>query len=104
MVKNPPANAGDARDLGSVLGREDPPEYEMATHSSILAWKIQWTEEPSGLQSMGSQRIEHAHTYFIIKISLNIFTHSLVNEPLSCFQFRAITNKAAVNICIQVVV
>ena len=38
------------------LGREDPLEEEMATHSSILAWKIPWTEEPGGLQSMGSQR------------------------------------------------
>ena len=38
------------------LGREDPLEKEMATHSSILAWKIPWTEEPGGLQSMGSQR------------------------------------------------
>ena len=36
-------------------GQEDPLEKEMATHSSILAWRIQWTEEPSGLQSMGSQ-------------------------------------------------
>ena len=85
-------------------GQEDPLEYEMATHSSILAWKIQWTEESSGLQSMGSQRVEHAHTYFIIKMSLNIFTHPLVNEHLSCFQFRAITNKGTVNICVKVVV
>ena len=38
------------------LGQEDPVEKEMATHSSILAWKIPWTEEPGGLQSMGSQR------------------------------------------------
>ena len=38
------------------LGREDPLEKEMATHSSILAWKIPWTEEPGGLQSMGSQK------------------------------------------------
>ena len=37
------------------LGQEDPLEVEMATHSSILAWEIPWTEEPSGLQSMGSQ-------------------------------------------------
>ena len=39
------------------LGREDPLEEEMATHSSIVAWKIQWTEQPGGLQSMGSQRV-----------------------------------------------
>ena len=41
------------------LGQEDPLEKEMATHSSTLAWKILWTEEPSGLQSMGSQRVRH---------------------------------------------
>ena len=41
------------------LGREDPLEKEMATHSSTLAWKIPWAEEPGGLQSMGSQRVGH---------------------------------------------
>ena len=41
------------------LGREDPLEKEMATHSSILAWRIPWMEEPGGLQSMGSQRMGH---------------------------------------------
>ena len=41
------------------LGWEEPLEEEMATYSSILAWKIPWTEEPGGLQSMGSQRVRH---------------------------------------------
>ena len=41
------------------LSQEDPLEEEMATHSSILAWGIPWTEEPGGLQSMGSQRVGH---------------------------------------------
>ena len=41
------------------LGREDPLEKEMATHSSTLAWKIPWTEEPGRLQSMGLQRVGH---------------------------------------------
>ena len=41
------------------LGREDPPEKEMAIHSSTIAWKIPWTEEPGRLQSMGSQRVGH---------------------------------------------
>ena len=41
------------------LGREDPLEKEMATHSSILAWKSPWVEEPGGLQSMGLQRVRH---------------------------------------------
>ena len=41
------------------LGQEDPLEKEMATHSSILAWRIPWTEEPGGLQSTGLQRVGH---------------------------------------------
>ena len=41
------------------LGREGPLEKEMATHSSILAWRIPWTEEPGRLQSMGSKRVRH---------------------------------------------
>ena len=41
------------------LGWEDPLEEEMATHTSILAWKIPWTEDPGGLQSMASQRVGH---------------------------------------------
>ena len=41
------------------LGREDPLEKEMAAHSSVLAWRIPWTEEPGGLQCMGSQRVGH---------------------------------------------
>ena len=54
VVKSPPASAGDTGDAGSVP-REGPLEEEMATHSSILTWKIPWTEEPGGLQSMESQ-------------------------------------------------
>ena len=56
MVKNPPANAGNAGDTGSILDQEDPLEEEMATHSSIFAWEIPWKEEPGGLQSMESQK------------------------------------------------
>ena len=41
------------------LGQEDPLEKQMATHSSILVWRILWTEEPGGLQSMGSQTVRH---------------------------------------------
>ena len=44
VVKNPPASAGGIKDVGSILGQEDPLEKEMATHSSILAWRILWTE------------------------------------------------------------
>ena len=56
MVK---AIAGDPRDAGLIPGFEDPLEEGMATHSSILTWRITWTEEPGGLQSMGSQRAGH---------------------------------------------
>ena len=42
-----------------ALGQEDPLEQELATYSSILAWRISWTEEPGGLQSMGSRRVGH---------------------------------------------
>jgi len=55
MVKNLPASTGDP---GS-LGQEDILEEEMATHSSILAWRIPCTEEPGRLQSMGSQIVRH---------------------------------------------
>ena len=57
VVKNMPATAGEIKDVGSIPGLEDPLEEGMATHSGILAWRIQWTEEPGGLQSMGSQRV-----------------------------------------------
>ena len=59
VVKNLPANAGDIGIWVRSLGWEDPLEEEMATHSSILALRILWTEEPGGLQSMGSQRVGH---------------------------------------------
>ena len=58
-AKNPLANAGDMGDTGSISGLEDPLEKKMVTYSSILAWKITWTEEPCGHQSMGSQRVRH---------------------------------------------
>ena len=52
-------SACSAGDLGSIPGSEDPLEEGMATHSSILAWRIPWTEEPGGLQSMESQKVGH---------------------------------------------
>ena len=57
VVKNPPPNAGDSRDMDSIAGLEDLLEEGMTTHSSILAWRISWTEEPGRLQSVGSQRV-----------------------------------------------
>ena len=57
------------------LGREDPLEKGMATHSSILAWRIPWTEEPGGLQPVGSQGVRHDRATFT-------FTHSLGTHRL----------------------
>ena len=56
IVKNLPAMR---ETQVQTLGGEDTPEIEMAIHSSILAWRILWTEEPAGLPSMGSQRVRH---------------------------------------------
>ena len=59
MVKNPPAKEEMQEMRVQSLDREDPLEKEMATHSSMLAWEIPWTEEPGGLQPTGSQRVGH---------------------------------------------
>ena len=65
MVKNPPANARDKETQVRSLGLEDPLKEGMATHTSVLAWRIPWTEEPGGLQPTGLQsqtRLSmHAH-------------------------------------------
>ena len=62
QVKNPSAKAGDVGDKGLILGGEDALEKEMATHSSILAWKIPWTEEPGRLQSTRHLTLQPAPT------------------------------------------
>ena len=72
-----------------TLSQEDLLEKEMATHSSILAWEISWTEEPGGLQSMGSQRVGHdwATHYLSIswpKLCLNVLFTGGQFMPLSC--------------------
>ena len=59
MVKNQPANAGDTRDAGLMSGTGSPLEEGMATHSSVLSWRIPWAEDPGGLQSIESQRVGH---------------------------------------------
>ena len=56
LVKNPPANAGDTV---QSLTWEDPLEKEIATHPSIIAWRIPWTEEPGGLQPLRLRRVGH---------------------------------------------
>ena len=72
VVKNPPANAGDLRDMCSIPGSGRSLKEEVAIHSSILAWKIPWTEKPGRLQSVGSQRVGHdkclsTSTYILFK-------------------------------------
>ena len=57
MVKNPPADAGEAGDLDRIPGSRKSPGLGLTTHSSILAWKTPWTEEPERLQSMESHRV-----------------------------------------------
>ena len=59
LVKNLPAMQETQELWVQFLGQKDPLEEGMATHSSILAWRISWTEEPGGLQSMGSQGVRH---------------------------------------------
>ena len=81
VVKNPPANAGDTGDLGSIPGSGRPLEEKTATDSSILAGEISWTEEFGGLQSTGSpkswtclatkQRQRDFSHYFLSVLSLN---------------------------------
>ena len=59
VVKNPPAKAGDIREAGLIPGSGGSPEGGITTYSSILPWRIPQTEEPGGLQFMGSQRVGH---------------------------------------------
>ena len=59
MANNPPTMQDLQETWVQFLGGKDPLEKGMATHSSILAWRIPWTEEPGGLQSMESQRVGH---------------------------------------------
>ena len=59
MVKNPFTNAGDTSDAGSIPCWEDSMEQEIATGSTVLAWKIPWTEEHGEVQSIGLPRVRH---------------------------------------------
>ena len=63
-------SACNAGDLGLILGREDPLEKGMATHSSILTWEIPWTEKPGGLQTVGSQELDMTEQ---LTVSLSLF-------------------------------
>ena len=108
--KEPTCNA---RDPGSTLGQEDPLEKEMATHSSILAWEIPWTEEPGGLQSRGQERIGHGlvtkqHQRIYIQITYHTFCVSILIwlDILFLFTSILIINKIVkdellFNCCVQ---
>ena len=92
MVKKVPAKAGDARDVGSPLGREDPMEKEMVTHSSTLTWRIPWMEEPGGLQSTGLQRVGHD-----LVTSLSLFIHYFTNLNYKKYQKSPIIRKMQIH-------
>ena len=103
------------------LGREDPLEKETATHSSTLAWKIPWMEEPSRLQSMGLQRVGHNwvislsvffhvfawldHLFFLVLNNIlfsectNLFTHTPAKEQLGCFSILAVMQSYLTLLC-----
>ena len=68
-----------------TLGRAEPLEKEMATHFSILAWRIPWTEEPGRLQSVGSQRVRHNEQLLLFSIPFIGNTHWGGNESLNFF-------------------
>ena len=59
VINNLPASVGDIKEAGSIPGSERPPGGGNGYHSSTLAWRIPWTEEPGGLQPMGLQRVGH---------------------------------------------
>ena len=85
MVKNLPASAADIGDTGSSLGWKDPLEKETATHSSILAWKILWMEEPSrgSLGCKESDTSERLHFHFVCLLISVVFACN-VNHSLIC--------------------
>ena len=93
VVKNLPDNAGDARAIGLIPeSREDPLEEGMATHSSILSWRIPWTEKPGRLEPIGLQRVGHDWSDLVYHLPL-----SCLLQPhwpsFSSPQFRSWANK-----------
>ena len=82
------------------LGQEDPLEKGMATHSSILAWKVPWTEEPGRLQSIGSQRVRHdwaTNTNFIIGHRIQTSLFQCKNNSFS-FEFSSVQSLSHVRL------
>ena len=70
VIKNPPANAGGIRDVGSIPGLGRSPGGGLATHSSIIAWRFPCTEEPGRLQSIGLQRVGQDWKQFSMHICI----------------------------------
>ena len=83
VVKNVSANKGDIRHKGSNPGSGDPLEEGMATHSSILAWRIPWTEEPGRLQSRGSQRVRHNWSDLVCTHTICVVCNKSLVNPTS---------------------
>ena len=82
MVKNLPANVGDAREMSvRSLVQEDPLKREMETPSGVLVGKTPWTEEPGGLQSMGSQRVRHHWGTEHARMHARTHTHTHTEQP-----------------------
>ena len=92
MINNPPAKQETQR---SSLGQEDPLEKEMATHYSILVWKISWAEEPGGLQSMGLQKIRHNRVTKTTTVTIEL----LVLGIMLCSRFPELGYLTQLNLC-----
>ena len=81
-IKNPPAVQETKESWVPSLVREDPLEEEMATHSTILAWEIPWTEKPGGLQSVGSRRGGHTEQH------MGTHTHMCTHTHIQIYLFK----------------
>ena len=84
--KESACNAGDTRDAGSVPGGEDPLKKEMATHSSILAWEIPWTEESSRWHSPQGCRVRHDLGHMLTSVHMETYTLSYNLHKESCVE------------------
>ena len=84
VVKNPPANAGDIRDVGLILGWEAHLEEGMVTHSSILAWETVWTEKSGRLWFLGSQTVEHNRSDLAWHACIQALGYARETVLLSC--------------------